>query len=500
MRAVVGGARRTVSGSHASAKDADVFRDAWNAELDTGGIVATDTLTLAALGDEWLTGRELHGSRVRTQVRSIRSERSVWRSQVASSPIAAMHPASIRTRDVEDFALSLRSRTKVSPISMGSGSRRTTILRPTNVPLSHAMQKEALRLVRGVLDEAVRRGLVATNPAEKVGVAAGRRPSRDLSEDWLRMPEVDALLGCEAIDVFDRTVFATAIGLALRLDDLKALEVKDVFLDAEVPGPHVRVFVQKSERHHRVPVPAWLDPWLRHHLASLPARSRYLFPNPDGSRYCKGYEFGWAERRQRRATGRGAQRSVAMHVTPSALERAGVKRKIRFHDLRGTTATHLALGTWGRTWSLQEVQAMLAHSDQRVTERYVRRAVDSLAEAMKATRGGPGMRKVGAQPVPGTQPLAGSQPVPGAQPPSGALPLAGALPVPGAPPMPETMPLPGALTHPRTEAREPTRSASDSPELPRDFSVQTANALFFKAPGPGLEPGTIRLTAERSTN
>jgi hypothetical protein len=124
--AVVGGARRTVSGAHASAQDADVFRDAWNAELDTGGIVATDTLTLAALGDEWLTGRELHGSRVRTQVRSIRSERSVWRSQVASSPIAAMHPASIRTRDVEDFALSLRSRTKVSPISMGSGSRRTT--------------------------------------------------------------------------------------------------------------------------------------------------------------------------------------------------------------------------------------------------------------------------------------------------------------------------------------------------------------------------------------
>ena len=48
--------------------------------------------------------------------------------------------------------------------------------------------------------------------------------------------------------------------------------------------------------------------------------------------------------------------------------------------------------------------------------------------------------------------------------------------------MPKTMPLAGALTHPETGTREPTRSASDSPELPLDFSVQMANALFFKAP------------------
>ena len=43
------------------------------------------------------------------------------------------------------------------------------------------------------------------------------------------------------------------------------------------------------------------------------------------------------------------------------------------------------------------------------------------------------------------------------------------------------MPLAGTLTHPETGTREPTRSASDSPELPLDFSVQMANALFFKA-------------------
>lgn len=83
--------------------------------------------------------------------------------------------------------------------------------------------------------------------------------------------------------------------------------------------------------------------------------------------------------------------------TRSALHRARVPRGIRFHDLRGTTATHLALGTWGRRASLHEIQAMLAHSDERVTERYVRRAIDMLAHASKATVGGPlGPRGTGA--------------------------------------------------------------------------------------------------------
>ena len=70
--------------------------------------------------------------------------------------------------------------------------------------------------------------------------------------------------------------------------------------------------------------------------------------------------------------------------------RAGVDHKIRFHDLRGTCATHLALGTWGRKWSLHKIQRMLAHADQRVTERYVRRAMDELATAAAETPGGPG--------------------------------------------------------------------------------------------------------------
>lgn len=206
---------------------------------------------------------------------------------------------------------------------------------------------------------------------------------RDLSEDWLRWPEVVQLLACEDLDERNRRAFACAIGLALRADDLLAVEVSRVELDCEVPGPGVSVWVGKSERWHRVPVMPWLAPIVRAQLDSLPAGARYLFPRPDGGRYAAGYDFGWAAHVE-------AGKGRAPH-RPGALERAGIARRVRFHDLRGTCATHLALGTWGRRWSIHEIQAMLAHSDPAVTTRYVRRAVDTLAAAARDTPGCPGL-------------------------------------------------------------------------------------------------------------
>jgi len=51
-----------------------------------------------------------------------------------------------------------------------------------------------------------------------------------------------------------RTAYACAIGLALRLNDLKSLRVLDVHLGPDHPSPHVAVTVAKSERFHRIPV------------------------------------------------------------------------------------------------------------------------------------------------------------------------------------------------------------------------------------------------------
>ena len=375
-RVMVDGRRRTI-GTFPS-EDAERMRRAWNTERDDGAIVASSTVTLAAYGAEWLDRRELHGSRRRETVRSIGGERSAWSRHVASSALARMPLTAIRPRDVEALAFELRGRKALHAVTRGRGSNKMIEVVETSRPLSRAMQREALRLVRACLDDAMRRDLIARNPADGVCAAPGSVAPRDLGEAWLRQPEIDTLLACEKISARDRAAYACAIGLALRLDDLKAIELEHVHLDAEIPGPHIAVFVAKSRKHHRVPIMPWLAPWIRAHIATLPHGTRWLFPTPDGERYARGYDFSWAEDRERKCK-----------RVPSALERAGIKRRIRFHDLRGTCATHLALGTWGRTWSLHEIQGMLAHSDQRVTERYVRRAVDALAGAARDTPGCP---------------------------------------------------------------------------------------------------------------
>lgn len=374
VRITVRGKRKTI-GQFDTEKKARRMLKPHHAEVEAGNIEIPGAITLKELGAEWLDQRELHGSRTRTRVRSIDGERSVWRSHVLKSELANMAVQSIRASDVERFVLWLRTHEAVKVTRTKAKGRIET---PRGYPISQGMQREALRLVRGTLNEAVRRDLVPTNVAKVARVARGGRV-KNLEDQWLRADEIDQLLSCEKISMFRRTVYACAIGLALRLEDLKSLKVSDVHLDAEVPGPHVTVWISKSEKHHRVPIMPWLQPWLRAHLETLPKGTKWLFGQKDGLRYCKGYDFFWAKK------------PAARSARVSALTIAGVDRKIRFHDLRGTCATHLALGTWGRTWSLHEIQRMLTHSDQRVTERYVRRALDTLSIAARETKGGPGI-------------------------------------------------------------------------------------------------------------
>jgi integrase len=371
---------RTV-GTFDTEKEARHFLKAFLADADADNIVVPGSITLQTFGTEWLDRRELSGSDQRAKVKDIGTERSLWRRHIATSKLAELAVQSVRPRDVKAFVKWLRQRKAVHTVRQG----RTGVLRrETDRTISAQVQRHVLRLLRQCLDEAVSLELIVVNPAAKVRVRGGQ--GADVEDDWLRGPEIETLLSCDRISIRDRTAYACGLGLSLRLNDLKRIEVAHVHLDADVPGPGVRVRIEKTGKMHRVPVMPWLVPWLRAHLASLPEGTRWLFPAPDGERYEKSYDFGWAEKRERVKRKNG---KASMRVTPSALHRAGVDRRIRFHDLRGTCATHLALGTWGRAWSLHEVKRMLAHSDQRVTERYVRRAMDELAEAAKQTPGGP---------------------------------------------------------------------------------------------------------------
>lgn len=69
------------------------------------------------------------------------------------------------------------------------------------------------------------------------------------------------------------------------------------------------------------------------------------------------------------------------------VEAAGIKRRIRWHDLRHTCATSLLAGWWGgRKWTLDEVCGYLGHSSVKVTERYARKLGETQAKAVSETK------------------------------------------------------------------------------------------------------------------
>jgi integrase len=86
-----------------------------------------------------------------------------------------------------------------------------------------------------------------------------------------------------------------------------------------------------------------------------------VWPARDGSMHALGYDAGLA----------------------LALKRRGITRRIRFHDLRHTCASHLLQGTWSPALissplRLEEVEAWLDHSDIAVTQRYAHLAADAI--------------------------------------------------------------------------------------------------------------------------
>ena len=60
-------------------------------------------------------------------------------------------------------------------------------------------------------------------------------------------------------------------------------------------------------------------------------------------------------------------------------ELIGLTRRVRFHDLRHTCASHLVMGTWtGEPWPIIDVSKFLRHSSVTMTERYAHLGPDHL--------------------------------------------------------------------------------------------------------------------------
>jgi integrase len=244
---------------------------------------------------------------------------------------------------------------------------------------------------------AIRRRLwVGGNPASGV---ERRKVSRRIYET-LRAEDVPLLLARLAPRW--RPLFATAIWTGMRKGELLGLRKSDVDVEAGTITIRRSYDADTTKGGHAdvIPIADPLKPFLQQAL--LASRSVYVFPADDGSMrprdtalqdvlrralaragLVNGYEHSCRRCKARKAPHVEHHADAARRYCPVCgmkLWPKPVHRRLRFHDLRGTTATLLARGGA----PLVVAQRILRHSDPRLTANvYSRVDLGDLRDGLK---------------------------------------------------------------------------------------------------------------------
>lgn len=361
--------KRVSGGTFDTRAEAAAMLDALRASAAEIERTTSTSPTLFSYGERWLDAREID-----QRVRGIEQERSVWRTSIASHDIALFALDEIKPRDVRAWLRDTRRRSTLKTIRTKDAVESTE----TSKTLSRQSVIAALRLLRGVLGRAVIDELIRENPAD--GDFRDELPTAARDRDpwtYLTAPEISALLACERIPEAIRLMYAVAIYTGLRQGELWGLDWDDVHETGARPELHVKRShgsATKSGKPRHVPLLPGAVAALKRLRALRTSRrgDRPVFPTRDGSRRRPGDDGGWADRHSKKT--QLGHKSFA-----------GITRKVRFHDLRHTCASHLLMGTWGRAWRLEEVRDMLGHSSIVVTQRYAHLSSESLHSAAAAT-------------------------------------------------------------------------------------------------------------------
>lgn len=300
----------------------------------------TRGLTLAEWGEGFLDRREKRG------LRAVEEDRNRWRTYVENDEIGQIAMGSLRRADVIQWrdrllqGLSMRGR---------HGLSRQTV-------------KNALNLLRQALAEALDRELIPANPAFDVRLPRSTQTTQQLDLEGILLPhEQTALLA--AVPSQHRPLVLFALSMGVRWSEASWLAWEDVTDDKVVIRRSRGGLATKSGKPRKLP----LTPPARFALAEarrlVPDECPWVFPGP----------------------AIGEPRKHRPSAWDSWVEAAGIKKRVRFHDLRHTTATSLIAGWWGEKWSLEEVRRQLGHSTIQITERYARLVDDMLDEAAART-------------------------------------------------------------------------------------------------------------------
>jgi integrase len=292
------------------------------------------SLDLSAYGRSALDRREVAG------IRGVAVERQRW-GYVARHSIGTLPVGAVRRVDVQRWLDELEAR----------GLAAQTL-------------RNALNLLRAVLQDGVERGHAESNVAREVRVKRRARASLDELGGVLRPEEQQALIA--AVPELERPTVLFAMLTGLRQAEQWHLRWDDVQADCSA------IIVRRSRgdkapkngRPRRQPC----MPLVRKLLEELPRSAPWVF-----------------------ATERGCRRDYRPPDDWHQWVRdAGINRRIRWHDLRHTCATSLLAGWWGERWPLEEVRRYLGHSSVQVTERYARLLDDGAYTERVSRLQGPG--------------------------------------------------------------------------------------------------------------
>ena len=326
-------------------------------------------MTLRRFGDEWL--RQVSG------LKSIRGIESTWRSILLDAPFVDQPISSVTRADVEQWANELPKKPKKRSV-LKNGKRKTIEL---DAPISRKTAMNAIGYLQLCLTAARKAGHCKENVAEDVDVPRDRNRIEEPAE-YLSAEEVEQLLACPDMPLEQRVVFTIATHQGLRQGEIAGMDWDRV--DWKGNGWWIAKSWNGSTKNGKTRwqallprAEAALREWWE---AKGRPTSGIVFPSPQlgpldqSARYARGHDWGWADIPEGHVTRFGWWR------------RAGLRTRIRFHDLRDTAATHLLSGTWGFAWRIEDVSRHLGHSSIAITEaRYAHTTKESLRRSAQAT-------------------------------------------------------------------------------------------------------------------
>lgn len=344
LRVTVNGKRETVA-TYGTETEAIAARPAVLEELDRRAVAsAREPLTVAQWGKTWLDARE-----VARTISDTKSDRGRLEIHIAGDPIGRLSLRRVTRGDVLEWLARLRAHTSTR----------------TKRALAGQSLRNVVSVLRGLLGAAVDHGHLKTNPAAGLRVVSVSRAAEPWT--WLQPDELERL--CAALPSPERHLVAFAVGAGLRAGELVALRLEDVHLDSVVVRFGAPGRPTKTKRIRRVPLFGLAADALASWLAATRGRPNPLglaFPGAQGCHRSRTHVIRWS-------------------LWQKALEKAELGRRFRWHDLRHTCASSLVSGTWGRSWSLEEVREVLGHTTIAVTQRYAHLSASAVQRAAAAT-------------------------------------------------------------------------------------------------------------------